>query len=81
MSVGSVIRFTCEEHGEIWSAAVYCQHDTEAETRAVADGHRKPYGANCSAVITVELLDADTMQPRSVERHSYYPAHNAEDVS
>lgn len=60
---GRLVRFTCEEHGEIWSAAVWCSHDIEAEVRTVAEAHRKPYGAACAAVLNVELLDAETMQP------------------
>jgi hypothetical protein len=63
---GRVIRFTCDVHGEVWSAAVYCQHDIDAEMRDVSLGHRKPYGAGCSAVMHVELLDAETLQPERV---------------
>lgn len=70
--ISAIARFTCTEHGEIWSATVHCRHEIEDEMRRVADGHGKPYGAECKAVINIDLLDAETMEP--VEHRTHHPA-------
>jgi hypothetical protein len=58
-----LIRFRCDVHGSIWDQSVWCQHDIEDAQRRVAEGHRAAYGADCAALMHVELLDPETMEP------------------
>lgn len=66
---GQVVRFNCDDHGELWSEAAYCQHDIDAVIAKVTAAHFEPYGAGCKAHMTVSLLDADSLKPNNHSRH------------
>jgi hypothetical protein len=68
-----VIVYSCEAHGHLHEAAVYCDHDAEAETRRVLDAHRAIYGAGCKAMVTVELLDLETREPVPESKSKWRP--------
>lgn len=70
VDTGKVLRFTCAEHGEVWSESVVCSHDVETTMKRVTMAHFEPYGAACKAQMTVDLLDADTMEPLDTSKWS-----------
>lgn len=66
---GQLVSFKCDEHGQLWQEAAFCQHDIDAVIAKVIAAHGAPYGAVCAARVTVTLIDAETGQPTNHSRH------------